>query len=140
VANFPGPSENDSLDPSELPRLNSLYVQKAQPESWGYLCAAATQRIVLSGENTMITTPAHLRSIVDHDGAVILDSSRNAMTILDATGAYIWDRLHRGMPPDSIAAELARDTGTDQRMIAKDVDVFMEQLKSKHLVTDTSGR
>jgi hypothetical protein len=88
----------------------------------------------------MATMPFHLRSVVDHDGAVILDSSRNAMTILDATGAYIWQRLNRGMPLDAIVAELARDTGVDEQMVAKDVDAFMEQLKSKHLVTDLLPR
>ena len=88
----------------------------------------------------MATMPAHLRSIVDHHGAVILDSSRNAMTILDATGAYVWQRLNRGMPLDTIVAELASDTGADEQMIAKDVDAFMEQLKSKHLVADLLQR
>ena len=73
----------------------------------------------------MATMPFHLRSVVDHDGAVILDSSRNAMTILDATGAYIWQRLNRGVPLDAIVAELARDTGVDEQMVAKDVDAFM---------------
>lgn len=84
----------------------------------------------------MVTTPVHLRSIVDHDGAVILDSTRNAMTILDATGAYIWQRLNRSMPLETIVADLARDTGADEQMIAKDVYAFMEQLKSKRLVAD----
>jgi len=88
----------------------------------------------------MATMPSHLRSVVDHDGAVILDSSRNAMTILDATGAYIWQRLNRGVPLDAIIAELARDTGVDEQMVAKDVDAFMEQLKSKHLVADLLQR
>jgi hypothetical protein len=82
----------------------------------------------------MIAVVPNLRSIVDHDGAVILDIPRNAMTTLDATGAYIWERLGRGLPIDSIVAELARDTGSDQEMVAKDVDEFMSQLKSRHLV------
>jgi hypothetical protein len=65
----------------------------------------------------MATMPAHLRSIVDHHGAVILDSSRNAMTILDATGAYVWQRLNRGMPLDTIVAELARDTASTHEQL-----------------------
>jgi hypothetical protein len=83
----------------------------------------------------MVTITPNVRSIVDHDGAVILDMPRNAMTTLDATGAYVWQRLERGMQLDSIVAELARDTGVDAAIIAKDVADFMEQLKSKHLIS-----
>ena len=82
----------------------------------------------------MIAVTPNLRSIVDHDGAVILDISRNSMTTLDTIGAYVWDRLGRGLSVAAIVAELARDTGADQEMVAKDVDEFMDQLKSRHLV------
>jgi hypothetical protein len=83
----------------------------------------------------MIRVAPHVRSIVDHDGAVILDIPRNSMTTLDSAGAYIWERLQRGLQVDSIIAELAHDTGTDESIVAKDVEEFMEQLKSKHLVS-----
>jgi transcriptional regulator len=83
----------------------------------------------------MVVMPSHLRSIVDRNGAVILDKSRNTMTTLDSTGAYIWERLQKGLQVDAIVAELVRDTGTDESVVAKDVDEFMEQLKSKHLVS-----
>ncbi|HUD55249.1 MAG TPA: PqqD family protein [Terracidiphilus sp.] len=82
----------------------------------------------------MSTVAPHIRSIVDHDGAVILDIPRNAMTTLDSTGAYVWERLQRGLQVDAIVAELAHDTGADESEVAKDVQEFMEQLKSKHLV------
>ena len=82
----------------------------------------------------MITVAPQIRSIVDRDGAVILDIPRNAMTALDSTGAYVWARLVRGMQVDAIVAELARDTGADESMIARDVDEFMQDLKSKHLL------
>jgi hypothetical protein len=81
----------------------------------------------------MAAMPAHLRSIVDHDGAVILDIPRNAMTTLNSTGAYIWERLQRGLQVDAIVAELAHDTGTEESVVAKDVGEFMEQLRSKQL-------
>ena len=82
----------------------------------------------------MITVAPQIRSIVDHDGAVILDIPRNAMTTLDSTGAYVWERLQRGLQIDAIVAELAHDTGADESVVSKDVEEFMEQLKSKHLV------
>jgi hypothetical protein len=83
----------------------------------------------------MVTVTSNLRSIVDHDGAVILDIHRNAMITLDATGAYVWQKLQRGLQIDAIISDLARDTGADEVMIAKDVDAFMDQLKSSNLVT-----
>jgi transcriptional regulator len=83
----------------------------------------------------MITVAPHIRSIVDHDGAVILDKARNALTTLDSTGAYIWERLQRGLQVDAIVAELVRDTGAEESVVTKDVDEFIEQLKSKRLVT-----
>jgi hypothetical protein len=82
----------------------------------------------------MITVAPHIRSIVDHDGAVILDIPRNAMTTLDSTGAYVWERLQRGLQIDAIVTELAHDTGADESVVAKDVEEFVEQLKSKYLV------
>jgi hypothetical protein len=87
----------------------------------------------------MFTVTSNLRSIVDHDGAVILDISRNSMTTLDTIGAYVWERLGRGLTVDTIVAELAQDTGADQAIVAKDVDEFMEQLKSRHLVCGASA-
>ena len=80
-----------------------------------------------------IVTP-NLRSVVDHDGAVILDIPRDAMTTLNSTGAYVWQRLERGLSIDAIITDLARETGVDQVIVAADVMQFMEQLKSKHLV------
>jgi hypothetical protein len=85
----------------------------------------------------MIAVKSNLRSIVDHDGAVILDISRNSMTMLDAIGAYVWNRLGNGLSLDAIVAELARDTGADQERVAKDLDEFMEQLKARHLLLTT---
>ena len=82
----------------------------------------------------MVTTVAHLRSIVDHDGAVILDIPRNAMTTLNPTGAYVWQHLMEGMTVDAIVAQLAREMDADEAVVASDVNAFMEALKSKHLV------
>ncbi|HUZ96182.1 MAG TPA: PqqD family protein [Edaphobacter sp.] len=83
----------------------------------------------------MAAMPAHLRSIVDHDGAVILDIKHNAATPLNSTGAYIWQRLEQGMLVDDIVAQLARETNTEIEIVAADVDRFLEKLKSRHLLT-----
>ena len=82
----------------------------------------------------MIAVTPNLRSIVDHDGAVILDIPNNAMSTLNSTGAYIWQRLQRGLLLNEIVSELARETGADEDLVAADVDEFMTQLKSTRLV------
>jgi hypothetical protein len=84
--------------------------------------------------NQMLTITPNVRSVVDHDGAVILDIPNNAMTTLNPTGAYVWERLERGMTLAAIVAQLASETGTDEAVVANDVDAFMEELKSKHLL------
>ena len=82
----------------------------------------------------MTGMPAHLRSIVDHDGAVILDIPGNRMATLNTTGAYIWARLQEGKTTDSIVAELARDTGQEVHVVETDIHEFLEQLKKKRLL------
>lgn len=82
----------------------------------------------------MVRVPSHLRSVVSHDGAVILDIPHNTMTTLDPIGAYVWARLERGVTIDVIVRQLAQDTGADESVVARDVAEFMEQLMSRHLV------
>lgn len=80
----------------------------------------------------------HLKSVVDQDGAVILDIPRNTMTILNPTGAYVWQRLKQGKAIDSIVADLALEAGMDIVAVAADVEAFMADLKSKHLLLSVS--
>ena len=82
----------------------------------------------------MLTTTPNIRSVVDNDGAVLLDIPRNAMTTLNSTGAYVWERLNRGMSVAAVVAELSKDTGVDEAIVGADVEVFLEELKSRHLM------
>jgi Coenzyme PQQ synthesis protein D (PqqD) len=83
----------------------------------------------------MVKIAPSVQSIVDDDGAVILDIPNDTITTLNATGAYIWRKLLSGLQIDAIVFELAHETGTDPATIAKDVITFMNELKSGHLVT-----
>ena len=78
---------------------------------------------------------AHLRSIIDHDGAVILDIEHDAMLTLNSTGGYVWEKLKQGKLIDEIICELASETETDTAMVDRDVHAFLDELKSKHLFT-----
>jgi len=82
----------------------------------------------------MSSSSTHLRSVVDQDGAVILDMERNVMSTLNPTGGYVWDGLQRGKTVDDIISDLARETGTDVVIVDHDVRGFIEELKSKHLL------
>jgi hypothetical protein len=83
----------------------------------------------------MITVAPHIRSIVDHDGAVILDFERDAMLTLNSTGGYVWEKLRQGKLMDEIISELASETGADRGAVECDVRAFLDDLKSRHLLT-----
>ena len=76
----------------------------------------------------------HLRSVVDADGAVILDLERNSMLTLNSTGGYIWDKLQQGDMPEEIIRKLADETLTDVAIVERDVRDFLEQLKSRRII------
>jgi hypothetical protein len=82
----------------------------------------------------MLSVPVHIRSVVDHDGAVILDIKQDAMITLNATGGYIWDRLQAGKTPDEIVTALSQETGEDPNIVERDFHEFLEQLKAKQLL------
>jgi hypothetical protein len=84
--------------------------------------------------------PAHLRSIVDHDGGVILDIKRNQFFSLNPVGYYIWERLLKGEGLDQIATALAEDTGTEISLVMTDINDFVADLKSKQLFYFPQGR
>jgi hypothetical protein len=84
----------------------------------------------------MPSPPPHLRFMVSQDGAVILDIPRNKMVTLNATGGYIWEKLQRGKAVEDVVRELSMETNTDPHIVRRDVNSFLEQLMSKHLLHD----
>lgn len=82
----------------------------------------------------MPSIPPHLRSIVNQDGAVILDIPRDQMLTLNSTGGYIWEKLQQGETVDEVIHGLSAESNTDPSIVEKDVHAFLEQLTSKHLL------
>ena len=82
----------------------------------------------------MTTMPPHLRSIVDHDGAVILDIKRDQFFSMNPVGSYIWERLLKGEGLDQIARELAEETRTEISLVITDINDFIADLKNKQLI------
>ncbi|WP_263356662.1 PqqD family protein [Acidicapsa ligni] len=82
----------------------------------------------------MIAVRPNLRSVVDHDGAIILDIDRDLFISMNPIGAYIWERLVKGDTSEDIAATIASDTGSNISIVSADVAEFMADLKDKHLI------
>jgi len=82
-----------------------------------------------------VTIADHLRTVVDQDGAAILDISRNEITTLNASGAFVWERLERGYAADGIIDELASVWHAERATVADGVYRFLQKLNAKHLIS-----
>ena len=86
------------------------------------------EEIILADQNS------HLRSIVDQDGAVILDAKAGRISTLNSTGAFVWQALKRGEHLEAIAADLARMTGEPVDAVKDDIAAFIEALEKQDLL------
>jgi hypothetical protein len=84
--------------------------------------------------SVMASRTPNLRFIVNEDGAVILDVDHNTICTLNATGAYVWQELQSGKPPEDIITNLRRDAGGEALLIERDVRAFLEDLGQRHLL------
>lgn len=78
---------------------------------------------------------SHLRIVVDADGAAILDTKAGSISTLNSTGALIWQALERGEDTEAIAAGLARETGEQIEVVRRDLENFINALKSQNLLS-----
>jgi hypothetical protein len=78
---------------------------------------------------------AHLRTIVNQDGAAVLDTERGTISTLNTTGAYIWQALERGEREVDIVDGLARETGESPDTIRDDVKVFIAALRDQKILS-----
>jgi Coenzyme PQQ synthesis protein D (PqqD) len=76
----------------------------------------------------------HLRTIVNDDGAAILHSTAGTITTLNSTGAFVWEGLQRGEDVETIAQNLARETGEATGVIRKDLLQFLDAMKEEKLL------
>lgn len=82
----------------------------------------------------MANRDLHLRTIVNEDGAVILDTQLGTISTLNTTGAYIWQALERGDSSETIATNLAHETGEQLDLVEQDVRQFIESLRERKLL------
>lgn len=76
----------------------------------------------------------HLHTVVDQDGAAILDVERGSISTLNSTGAYIWQGLERSETLETIVANLVRESGVEKRVVESDVREFIANLREQHLL------
>ncbi len=82
----------------------------------------------------MASTPADFPTTGNHDGAAILDLSRNQITVLNSTGGFVWQHLQQGWSIEQITQRLAIETDTDPLIVDRGVQVFVEQLRRERLL------
>lgn len=78
--------------------------------------------------------PSHVRSIIDAEGAVLLDLRQGRYYSLNSVGAHIWQRLEKGWPLSRIEPELVERHGISPATAARDVSNFLTDLKRKRLL------
>lgn len=83
----------------------------------------------------MTNEQSYLRTIVNQDGAVILNTTTGDIAILNPTGAFIWQALERGESLERIAADLAGETGEQVDSLKGDVGNFVAALKEHSLLS-----
>ena len=84
----------------------------------------------------MVNQHAHLRAIVNQDGAAILDTKAGRISTLNASGAYVWQAVRRGEEIETIAKGLAQQTGEPIEAVKEDVIDFVESLKERGLLLE----
>lgn len=77
---------------------------------------------------------SHISTMVNRDGAAILDTKVGTISTLNPTGAYVWQALERGEDMEMITANLVRETGEQMDTVKNDVQEFIDALKKQHLL------
>jgi hypothetical protein len=87
----------------------------------------------------MLQPAPQLRSIVDPDGAVILNNSRSQITTLDAMGGYIWRQLEQGVSTEGIVRDVIDQTAAPRQVVEDDVRRFLDDLISRGLLMTSAS-
>ena len=89
----------------------------------------------IPGDAAMGKGNSCLRSVVNADGAAILDTEAGQITTLNSTGAFVWKALRQGEDVESIVAKLATETGKQIEGVRKDIQDFIDALRKLNLLS-----
>ncbi len=75
-----------------------------------------------------------VQSVIDDDGAVLLDMKGGKYFSLNGLGADIWTRIEAGTALPEIEREIAEEYGVPQARIRDDVATFVQNLTGLRLI------
>jgi hypothetical protein len=81
-----------------------------------------------------IAIPAHVRSVIDPDGAVLLDLRGGKYFSLNGVGSLIWTALESGASTPEIEASLNALPGAVPDQVRAELDAFLAHLRQSNLV------
>jgi hypothetical protein len=81
-----------------------------------------------------IQPATRVRTVLNQDGAVMLDIEHGLMLGANPLGAKIWQMLVDGQSRDQIVSFISRDYQVDPTVVERDVDEFIASLAQHHLV------
>jgi hypothetical protein len=84
--------------------------------------------------NGSLQVGSHVRSIVDADGALLLDLKAGKYYSLNHLGALIWSRVEDGLPLSEILEHLKVNFPNPANRLQTDFKVFVDDLEKKGLV------
>lgn len=76
----------------------------------------------------------HVRSVIDPEGAVLLDVEAGKYYSLNGVAAEIWIQLESGRATPEIEAHLEERFGTAADTVRRDVAAFIGQLERNRLI------
>lgn len=83
---------------------------------------------------TKVRVPVHVRSVIDDDGAVLLDVRKGTYFSLNNVGVEVWRRLEQGHTLDQVEQGIADDFGAPFDVVSRDVRQFVRVLGEKALL------
>jgi hypothetical protein len=92
------------------------------------------EELMSSTAVTKVRVPVHIRSVIDDDGAVLLDVQKGTYFSLNNLGVEVWRRLERGQTLGQIEQEIAQDFAVPSDDVSRDVQRFVRALEEKALL------
>ena len=97
------------------------------------LQGAPKDGIGIAMENPLRIEP-HVRSMVDGDGAVLLDLKAGRYYSLNGVAARIWSRVEKGMTLSQIVADLQQTYQVPTEKLVLDLTTFVRTMEEKGLL------
>lgn len=83
----------------------------------------------------MYEVAGHARCVSDSDGATVLDLRNNLILGLNPTGAFVWERLQRGLQFEEIVDALVEATNAERFNVEADTRAFIGELIKRGLLS-----